>query len=110
MGKRLSCVLSVALALLALAGCAPGESGPRTLYVDGTRGCKQPAVEVALWALPGAGAVGSAEVGVVPHGTPFAVLEETTVYGIRFYRLEDQGVQGWLPETYVETIPPVCDD
>jgi hypothetical protein len=92
---------------LALTGCTP-SSDVRTLYVDGTRGCKQPAAEVALWAEPGAGAVDSPQVGRVPHGTRFTVLEESSVYGIRYYRLRYETIEGWLPEPFMETIPPVC--
>ena len=98
----------IALCFL-LAGCSAPQAGPTSIYVDGTRGCKQDPAPVALWSAPGAAAVGAHVVAEAPHGLALAVAASETVYGIRFYRVAYQGQDAWLPANFAETIPPVCD-
>ena len=106
-------LLSLVALLLALGVPGCGRSAapePRKVYVDGTRGCKEPAAAVALWSAPGAAAVGAEVVAEAPHGRLMEALETVTQYGIAFYLVElEDGQRGWLPINYSETIAPVCD-
>ena len=98
----------VAIGLLGCGQSAAPEAGK--LYVDGTRGCKEPEGPVALWSAPGAAAVGAEVVAEAPHGLQVEPLDTASQYGITFYLIELEGGQrGWLPINYSETIPPECD-
>jgi hypothetical protein len=97
------------LALAILAGCAPQDASTNTIYVDATRGCEDPEGPVALWSAPGAVAAGAEVVVEVPHGTRLEIMEQAEQYGVPYYEVEYDGVTGWLPANYSETIPPVCE-
>ena len=102
--------LVVTTCALLLVACQVSPSADTsTVYVDGSRGCKQQAGPVAIWDQAGAAAVGGHVVAELPHGVEMEVLEEATQYGITFYRVEHEAVQGWLPINFTETIPPICE-
>ena len=93
--QRLCLTLLLALLLAgSLGGCSRAPRTGFALYVDGSRGCKQPPAPVALWDRPGAAAAGGRVVAQVPHGLLLPVLDEETRFAIRFYLVEYEGKKG----------------
>lgn len=113
MRRVVASLLLVIVAGSVFAACDGGVSARRertiTIYIDGTRGCKENPKPVAVWNKPGGGAAPEGKrIGEIPHGTKLDVHEVQEYFGLTYYQVAYEGQRGWVPENYVNEGEPSC--
>lgn len=111
--RRIVSLLLVVMAGAMLAACEGGVSTPKerkiTIYIDGTRGCKEEPKPVVLWNKAGGGAAPEGKgISEIPHGTRLEVEQTEEYFGISYYQVVYEGQRGWVPENYVSETEPIC--
>ncbi len=101
-------VCSLLLIVITLMACSEGVRPAKTIYADGTRGCKQRPQPVILWDRAGAGAAHGKPVAEISHGTKLEVVQTEEYFGVNYYQVVYEGQRGWVPENFVSKIPPSC--
>lgn len=107
--RTLTAVLAAAVVGLMLApgaGFAQEQKAPtpKKMIVSGISSGVLRVPEVAVWACPGGQMAGCNRVGQIKHGTEVTRYESEKARGLKWYRIEGEGVNGWVRDTFLK--PP----
>jgi hypothetical protein len=81
---------------------APKKVEPRKMILSGISSGVLRVPEIAVWSCAGGGQGGCLLVGKIKHGTEVTRYESEKARGLKWYRIEGAGMQGWVRDTFLK--------
>jgi len=107
-GKRMALLVGILVGVMVVYGCAvpstqqPAATAPPapTTYVVtlSCQDCAEVGMEIRIWTSPDRSGVA----GSVSHNTPATVIDTTTYNGVLHYKVQVEGITGWVSHQFVQ--------